>query len=64
MDKLFQSERIFVDDCFINGGILVTPEGKIRKLFRSHQEIDLWKKDNKVEKVLYDFCIIFCLKII
>ena len=42
MDVLFLSERIFIDDDFVPGGIVVTPEGTIRTIIRGQAELNSW----------------------
>lgn len=51
MDKLFLSKRMFIDDEFVNGGILVTPEGTIRSVMRSQQEVNSWMYGNEADEV-------------
>lgn len=53
MDELFLCKRIFCDDEFINGGVLVTPEGKIRSILRSQEEINSWMYSNESNEVTY-----------
>lgn len=43
MDKLFISERIFINDAFVDGAVVVTSEGKIFKIIRDPDEIVLWQ---------------------
>lgn len=51
MDILFLSKRMFIDNAFVNGGILVTPEGKIRSVLRSQQEVNSWMYANEADEV-------------
>lgn len=52
MDNLFLSKRIFVDNSdFIDGGVLVTPQGKIRTIFRSQTEVNSWMYANVSNQV-------------
>lgn len=51
MDDLFLSKRIWCDNEFVAGGILVTPEGKIRTIFRSQQEVNSWMYSNEANEV-------------
>lgn len=51
MDTLFLSKRIFINNEFINGGVLVTPEGKIRSVMRSQQEVNSWMYGNEADEV-------------
>lgn len=59
LDTLFLSKRIFVDDHFIEGGILVTSEGKIRKLLRSQEEVNSIMYACESEAVSFVFIVIF-----
>lgn len=60
MDKLFLSKRMFIDNEFVNGGILVTPNGKIRSILRTQQEINSWMYANESDEVclLWSSCLI------
>lgn len=60
MDKLFLSKRMFIDNEFLNGGILVTPSGKIRSILRSQQEINSWMYANEADEVCLP-CFFSCL---
>ncbi len=51
MDKLFLSKRMFIDNEFVNGGIVVTPNGKIRSILRSQQEVNSWMYANEADEV-------------
>lgn len=51
MDILFLSKRMFIDNEFVNGGILVTPKGKIRSVMRSQQEVNSWMYANEADEV-------------
>lgn len=51
MDDLFLSKRIFIDGKFIDGGILVTSEGKIRTIFRSQEQVNSWMYSNESNEV-------------
>lgn len=52
MDNLFLSKRIFVENReFIDGGVLVTPKGKIRAIFRSQTEVNSWMYANEAHQV-------------
>lgn len=52
MDNLYLSKRIFVDNReFVDGGVLVTPNGKIRAIFRSQTEINSWMYANEANEV-------------
>lgn len=42
MFRLFISDRIFVDDNFYNGGILVNNDGKIEEIFKDRLKVDDW----------------------
>ncbi|XP_037028604.1 allantoinase [Bradysia coprophila] len=54
MDKLFLSKRMFIDSEFVSGGILVAPNGKIRSILRSQQEINSWMYANESDET-FDF---------
>lgn len=51
MDNLFLSKKIFVDSEFIDGGVLVSPEGKIRSILRSQEEVNSWMYSNESNEV-------------
>lgn len=51
MDKLLLSKRMFIDNEFVNGGILVTPDGTIRSVMRSQQEVNSWMYANEADEV-------------
>lgn len=48
---LFLSKRIFLDGAFINGGILVTQQGKIQQILASQEEVNSWLYFNKAQDV-------------
>lgn len=52
MDKLFISERIFVNDEFIDGAIVVSKDGKISKILRDPNEILFWQLAHNTEAVI------------
>lgn len=51
MDILFLSKRMFIENEFVSGGILVTTEGKIRTVMRSQQEVNSWMYANEADEV-------------
>lgn len=51
MDTLFLSKRMFIDNEYVNGGVLVTPDGTIRCVMRSQQEVNSWMYANEAEEV-------------
>ena len=67
MDDLFLSKRIFIDGEFIDGGILVTPQGKIRQILQTQEEVNTWIYSNETNEVsfflflTYFFYVLFFL---
>lgn len=51
MNNVFLSKRIFTADGFINGAIIVSPDGKIKSILCTKNEIDLWFNENQANKV-------------
>lgn len=51
--RLFVSDRIFVDGNFYNGGIVVNNEGKIGEVLKSQYEVDKWIDGNVHVAVSY-----------
>lgn len=60
MDKLFLSKRMFIDNEFVDGGILVAANGKIRSVLRSQQEINSWMYANESDEVCLTCETIVC----
>lgn len=42
MSKLFVSERIFSENAFVNGGIVVSADGIIEDIFATHTAVNTW----------------------
>lgn len=67
MDILFLSSKIFLGEDegpdFINGGIIVTTDGKIRRILRSAGEVNSYVYTHESEAVRDWSAEIFSLKI-
>lgn len=59
MDVLFLCKRILIDNNFIDGGILVTPDGTIRTILRTQSEVNSWMYSNESDEVR--FCFYICI---
>lgn len=46
MVRIFVSDRIFVDNEFCNGGIVVNNDGKVGEILKTRTEVDEWLKTN------------------
>lgn len=44
MEKLFISENIFLNNEFVNGGIVVSSNGKIQEILPTPVEVAAWKQ--------------------
>lgn len=51
MDRIYSSGYILIDDEFVDGAIVVSPEGKIKKVLRTPGETEDWIYENKIEEV-------------
>lgn len=55
MSKLFVSERIFSENAFVNGGIVVSADGIIEDILTTHAAVNAWLNAQTEPTEMHDY---------